>query len=214
MPFPTHLLQTGPELNSHMAGSETTELGTQETQGRQNAQREREPSRNCELGGERQPSQITDRAQEAPTSHSHETRQEALTSTHANVSTMTLNQGTTQGPTRLRNVPGIPLSQPRRQKQMLKIASLNMNGNGSCNSDKWGAINNMMKVRKIAVLAIQESHPTEEMQQTLQRRFRNMLHVLHSADPDEPGAWNGISIALNKSLVKTADIQTQVLVEG
>ena len=41
-----------------------------------------------------------------------------------------------------------------------------------------------------------------------------MLHILHSADPGDPGAQNGVLIALNKSLVKTANILMQDLMEG
>ena len=89
-----------------------------------------------------------------------------------------------------------------------------MNGTGSKTNDKWGAINNVMKQRKIAVLAIQESHPNEETQRTVQRRFQNSLQIYHSADPDEPGSRNGVSIAVNKRLVKTANLETRTIMEG
>ena len=89
-----------------------------------------------------------------------------------------------------------------------------MNGTGSRTDDKWGAINNVMKQRKIAVLAIQETHPSEDTQRTVQRKFQNSLQIYHSADPDEPGIRNGVSIAVNKRLVKAANIETRTIIEG
>ena len=49
----------------------------------------------------------------------------------------------------------------------------------------------MLKRRKIAVLALQETHPNDELQETMEKRFRNSLHIVHSADPEEPGARGG-----------------------
>ena len=121
---------------------------------------------------------------------------------------------TNENSQRPRNNPREAQTQPRRKKQSLKIASLNMNGNGSKKDDKWGAINNVMKQRKIAVLAVQETHPTDDIQRTIDRRFRNTLQTYHSADPEEPGARNGVSFVVNKRLVKTSNIKTRTILEG
>lgn len=96
----------------------------------------------------------------------------------------------------------------------MKIASLNINGNGTRTDDKWGAINNVMKVRRIAILAAQETHPSLEIQERLQRQFRNSLHFFHSADPNEPGGRNRVTMILNKSFIKLADVSTMTLIEG
>lgn len=46
------------------------------------------------------------------------------------------------------------LHQPQRHKQSLKIVTLNINRRGNRSQDKWGSIHNIMKKRKIAVLAL------------------------------------------------------------
>ena len=96
----------------------------------------------------------------------------------------------------------------------MKIALLNINRNGVRVDDKWGAINNVTKVRRIAILAAQETHPSLEVQERLQRQFHNLLLFFHSADPDEPSGQNGVTIALNKGLVKLTGMSTTMLVEG
>ena len=89
-----------------------------------------------------------------------------------------------------------------------------MNGVGSRTQDKWGSIHNTMKKRKIAVLALQETHPTGELQEQLERRFRNSLRVIHAADPDRPSVVNGVSIAVNKSLLNTDAITHRTVIQG
>ena len=121
---------------------------------------------------------------------------------------------TNQDSRRLRNAPRERLTQPRRHKQSTKIASLNINGNGLKTNDKWGEINNVMKRRKIALMALQETHPTEEIQRTIERRFRNSLQIYHSADPDEPGIRNGVSFAINKRLIKPTNVRTRTIMDG
>ena len=48
-------------------------------------------------------------------------------------------------------------NQPRRRREQLKLASLNMNGQGNRSQDRWGSINNVMKRRQIAILGLQET---------------------------------------------------------
>ena len=72
---------------------------------------------------------------------------------------------------RLRNELRVALAQPRQRCKHLKVASLNMNGRGDHSQDKWGAINNMMKRCQIAVLGLQETHPSDKMKSTIGRRF-------------------------------------------
>ena len=172
------------------------------------------PACNHQFPGPLAPS-VTETTNEASISPNQGTGQQAHTQTRMN-NPPTREPGATVSQTHLRprNVPRETLDQLRRQKQSLKIASLNMNGTGSKTNDKWGAINNVMKQRKIAILAIQESHPNEETQRTVQRRFQNSLQIYHSTDPDEPGSRNGVSIAVNKRLVKTENLETRIIMEG
>ena len=88
-----------------------------------------------------------------------------------------------------------------------------MNGRGETN-DKWGSINNVMKKRGIAVLALQETHPTDKLQETIRRRFRSSLYVVHSADPNNPSTTGGVSIAINKNLIDTTKVTHQSVIQG
>ena len=115
---------------------------------------------------------------------------------------------------RLRNEPNGTLHQPRRKRKSLKIASLNMKGRGDHLQNKWGSINNVMKRRQIAVLGLQETHPSDEMQETIGRRFRNALHIVHSADPDDPSTTGGVSVAIQKSMVDTKGITHRIVIPG
>ena len=119
--------------------------------------------------------------------------------------------GTTQ---RLRNEANGTLHQPRRKRKSLKIASLNMKGRGDRLQNKWGSINNVMKRRRIAILGLQETHPSDEMQETIGRKFRNALHIVHSADPNDPSATGGVSVAIHKSMVDTKGITHRVVIPG
>ena len=54
----------------------------------------------------------------------------------------------------------------------------------------------------------------DELQEMVERRFWNSLHVIHSGDPDEPGARGGVSIAINKGLVDTKKVTCKPVIRG
>ena len=76
-----------------------------------------------------------------------------------------------------------------------------MNGRGDRSQDKWGAISNTMKKCQIAIPGLQETHPSDEMQETIERRFWNTMHIMHSANSEYPGRTGGVSLVINKSLL-------------
>ena len=115
---------------------------------------------------------------------------------------------------RPRNDPRTPLPQPRRRRKQLKIVSLNMRGWGSRTQDKWGSINNLMKRHQIGVLGLQETHPCDEMQENIGRRFRNALHIVHTADPDDPSTTGGTSIAIHKGIVDVKNVTHHIVILG
>ena len=89
-----------------------------------------------------------------------------------------------------------------------------MNGKGNDAQDKWGSINSVMKRRKIAIIGLQETHPNDETQTKIGKRFRNALHIVHSADPEDPNRTNGVSIAIHKSQMETKNITHHVVIPG
>jgi len=212
-PFPTGSSPTGPGLYNHStAGTlETNDPST--TREGQNVQGRRDPTGNRHEGGSREAlrrfeaNQATDAStSEAPDSGGRtpiQSQNQAANDT-----------GSTGERPRTRNEPNGRLNQPRRKKQSLKITTLNMNGRGNQTQDKWGSINNVMKRRQIAVMALQETHPTDELQETIGKRFRNALHLVHSADADVPGQKGGVSIAVNKKMIETSKITHTTVIAG
>ena len=228
LPHPIGSPKTGPELQPPQGTAGTRKrINPPTEEGGQDVQRRREPVRTHREGGNRQTLQNQTTQGDLDATTQRDQNQNTRTPTPmANPSGHTLgtqnltadtNRSTrerTVHQQRTQNKPHARLNQPRQKREQLKIATLNMNGKGNRTHDKWGAILNVMKTRRIAVMMIQESHPSIETQAEIERRFRNTLHVMHSADPEDPGAKGGVSIAVNKNLVKTKDITCHTVVEG
>ena len=118
------------------------------------------------------------------------------------------------GVQRLRNELRSTLVQPRRRQKHIKMASLNMNGRGDHSQDKWGAISNTMKRHQVAILVLQETHPSNDMKETIGRRFQNTLHIVHSADPCDPNRTVGVSFAIHKGLIDTKNTTYHQIIPG
>ncbi|EPS95047.1 hypothetical protein FOMPIDRAFT_1133216 [Fomitopsis schrenkii] len=104
----------------------------------------------------------------------------------------------------------------RKTKAALKVGSLNLSGRGTiadCNG-KWGAINQLMREKRIGILAIQESHLTDEDVNLIHQLYGRRLRVLHSADVDRPSKASGVAFVLNRELVDTKDAKVSTLIEG
>ena len=52
------------------------------------------------------------------------------------------------------------------------------------------------------------------MRATVERRFRNSLYIIHSADPGNPTTTGGVSIAINKGLVDVRKVTHRAVIEG
>ncbi|KDQ32106.1 hypothetical protein PLEOSDRAFT_154311 [Pleurotus ostreatus PC15] len=79
---------------------------------------------------------------------------------------------------------------------------------------KWTHINQIMRDKKIAILAVQETHMDEERRESIGSIFGRRLHITASADKDSPSQRAGIAIVFNKSFVNTSSEKTQVIHEG
>ena len=66
--------------------------------------------------------------------------------------------------------------------------------------EKWGHINQIMRDKKIAVLAVQESHLDETAVDNLNSLFHRRLSIWNSGDPLHPSAGKGVALVLNKGL--------------
>ena len=66
--------------------------------------------------------------------------------------------------------------------------------------EKWAHINQIMRDKKIAILAVQESHLDEMAVNNLNSLFHLRLRVWNSEDPLHPSAGKGVALVLNKGL--------------
>jgi exonuclease III len=82
--------------------------------------------------------------------------------------------------------------------------------------NKWNDIKSAMRNNKIAVLAIQETHLSEEQAATVQDMYQHDIHIIHSASPVNPTASAGVAFVLNKRLLNTSEekYKVQTLIPG
>lgn len=85
------------------------------------------------------------------------------------------------------------------------IVSLNVRGHGTFHPDnassKWQQINQIMRVRKIGILAIQEAHLTEDLANQINDVFQRRLHVLWSQGDNSRA--KGVAFVINSELIST-----------
>lgn len=119
------------------------------------------------------------------------------------------------------NTPPTPSEPPlgknkNRSRTALKVASLNMRGRGSSGdtilSNKWFNINQIMKDKKIGILAIQEAHLTEDYVDTLHTLFGKRLHILFSQGPN-PNA-QGVAFVINKETIAWREVSIREITPG
>ena len=102
-------------------------------------------------------------------------------------------------------------------RDKFKIASLNIRGRVSTaqgyRQDKWFELNRIMNTNRIAILAVQETHLTDELAASFETAFETRLRLFHSPLPESRNAA-GVAIIANKALIKTNDIQCKTLIPG
>jgi exonuclease III len=94
----------------------------------------------------------------------------------------------------------------------LKVATLNMRGRGSGENDKWYHINQLLKEQRIAVLAVQETHLTQQHVDNLHRLFGKRLQINFSQGPTTNA--QGVAIVLNRELTNVQGIQQHTIIPG
>ncbi|EPS94212.1 hypothetical protein FOMPIDRAFT_1033460 [Fomitopsis schrenkii] len=107
-------------------------------------------------------------------------------------------------------------SNGRKTKAAIVVGSLNLNGKGSlaANASKWGAVNQLLREGKIGVLALQETHLSDDDLATIKTLYGRRLCVFNSPDPDNPTATRGVAIVLNRELMDTSSVHTKEVVPG
>ena len=104
-------------------------------------------------------------------------------------------------------------------KATITIATLNINGfNAPAHSmtgiEKWSAVNRIMSVQNIAILAIQEAHLDDTLLNRVNQLYGKRITIISSPDPNTPRASAGVAFAINKRLIKPNNITIFELLEG
>ena len=104
----------------------------------------------------------------------------------------------------------------RKTKAALLIGSLNMNGRGNiaAMNSKWSAVNQILRARKMGILALQETHLAEEEAATVKRLYGRRIHIIHLADPEKPTSARGVAIIINREMMDVNGVQSTTLIPG
>ena len=79
--------------------------------------------------------------------------------------------------------------------------------------EKWFEIHCVMNTHKLAVLAIQESHLTDDLAANVRSSFETKLSLLYSPLPETRNAA-GVAFVFNKGLINTGGIVCQEIIPG
>src|SRR5215469_3144469 len=114
---------------------------------------------------------------------------------------------TRNGPARSRKPPG---------RAGIKVATLNMRGYGvadidSTGNSKWRKLQSLLKSDKIGILALQETHLSEERVQDLLRVYSKRI-AIYTADSETDR--RGVAFVVNKELVRTETVRFESLILG
>nr|VWP01731.1 Putative Sec14 protein [Ganoderma boninense] len=105
-----------------------------------------------------------------------------------------------------------------RTRAKITVASLNMRGYGrACpdgTSDKWDLINQVIRDNHIAILALQETHLSDERLQSLHNVFGAALKIMNSGDPTNETGARGVAFAINTRMVQTEAVTMEEIVPG
>ena len=113
--------------------------------------------------------------------------------------------GTTRPNTRLNH---------KTMRANITIATLNINGGGTPQTrEKWQHVDQLLRSRRVGVLAVQETHLRGDTVNSLHEQFHQRLHIINSSVPEHPNAM-GVAIVLNKNLVAWKEAKEYVLVPG
>lgn len=104
----------------------------------------------------------------------------------------------------------------RTTKAHVTIGSQNMSGRGSLYSldNKWTALSQTMREKKLGIMALQETHLPPEDVETVHKMYGKRIRLVNSPDPTNASGARGVAIALNRELVDISDVTSHVLVPG
>lgn len=106
----------------------------------------------------------------------------------------------------------------KKTRARIRLASLNINGYGrpvlAGGTDKWLGVNQIMKERRLTVLAVQEAHLTEARLNALNVLFDSQLHVVASQDPNNATGSGGVAFVFSKKFLRGAEPLINEIIPG
>lgn len=97
------------------------------------------------------------------------------------------------------------------------MASLNVKGRGSSSplhpNNKWNALHHFIKERKLAILAVQETHLDDECVNRLAELYGRRL-AIYASHGDNPTASQGVAIIINRDLVNVDEVTATEIIPG
>ncbi|KAI0043863.1 DNase I-like protein, partial [Auriscalpium vulgare] len=79
---------------------------------------------------------------------------------------------------------------------------------------KWADVSHTMKLKRINVLGLQETHLAAEHLTSVQSLYERRLAIYNSADPDNASATAGVAFAIDKSTTRTDQVRFIELIPG
>ena len=101
----------------------------------------------------------------------------------------------------------------KSSKASLKIASLNIKGRRCSEIDKWMHIPQLMHENNFAIVAVQETHLTDDLADQFKNLFSTRLTLHFSPDPHSRNV-RGVTLVLNKKHIKTENVKEMVIIPG
>ncbi|KAJ3991447.1 Endonuclease/exonuclease/phosphatase [Lentinula boryana] len=80
--------------------------------------------------------------------------------------------------------------------------------------NKWKSIWSLLKTKKLGILALQETHLTDERVQEINEHYSKKLHVFASYDPINPTGKGGVAIVLNRDQIALENPEVYPIVPG
>jgi ribonuclease HI/exonuclease III len=106
----------------------------------------------------------------------------------------------------------------RNKRAYLAMATLNMRGKNmlldGVQRSKWVDVHNMMKVRRLGVLGLQETHLDDDDMEMIGNLYGRRLEVIASRDPDRPTQSAGVAFVLNKDVIEVSNVVVTEIVPG
>jgi exonuclease III len=107
----------------------------------------------------------------------------------------------------------------KNTRAALTIASLNMRGHGDVAhlinngaGNKWFHVNQMLRDKKIGVLALQETHMKDTLQNNIEHTFKRIC-IFHCSDPDAPNS-KGVAVVLNRDVTNATGATSVNIIPG